>query len=324
MPKRSTPFQAIVHLVRQHVAQPGVTVTESKLLRDAVLGIEREVDIVVEGKFDGEPVIISLEVIEHTRPATLTWVEQIISKHRNLPTNRLLLVSKSGFTPNALAAVDREAGRVQALKPELITNDGQPVVKQLFIEAINYAPTGCKLHLHASDDEPIVVAGAPDTDVYDADGTPLGPLAYLVQEAINLDQVRLRLSFEAYKHPDKEQVKAFSLNLPIPQLAYYLQHTETGDLHLIEELEIWGDFAISRTEIALTLTNIGGRIYGAGGATIAGHPTVWVGTTDQAAQTTTISWQATDQQRALPRGRPIYFPGLFALFSSQTPQSSGT
>jgi hypothetical protein len=37
-------------LVRKHLAEPGATITESKLLRDS-LGIEREVDIVVEGQF---------------------------------------------------------------------------------------------------------------------------------------------------------------------------------------------------------------------------------------------------------------------------------
>ena len=81
MPKRSTPFQAVVRLVRQHFAQPGVTITESKELRDAVLGIDREVDIVIEGEFDGEPMVVSVEVIEHGRPATLPWVEQMLRKH---------------------------------------------------------------------------------------------------------------------------------------------------------------------------------------------------------------------------------------------------
>ena len=98
MPKRSTPFQAVVRLVRQHFAQPGVTITESKELRDDRLGIDREVDIVIEGELDGEPMVISVEVVEHGRPATLPWVEQMLRKHRNLPTNRLLLVSKSGFS----------------------------------------------------------------------------------------------------------------------------------------------------------------------------------------------------------------------------------
>jgi hypothetical protein len=68
---------------------------------------------------------------------------------------------------------------------------------------------------------------------------------------------------------------------------------ETGELHLIEELEIWGDVAVTQTGIPLTLTRLGGRVYGVAEAAIAGRQTVWVGTTDQQAHTTTISWQAT-------------------------------
>jgi hypothetical protein len=320
MPQRSTPFQAIVRLLRQHVAQPGVTVTESKFLRDVVLGIEREVDIVVEGEFDGEPVVVSLEVIEHSRPASLTWVEQMIGKHRNLPTNRLLLVSKSGFTRNALAAVDREAGRVQALRPELITRDGQPVVKSLFADAIKYAPTGCNLHVRFGGDERIVVRGTPPLDVYDKEGSLRGPLFHLVWETVCLDAVRRALSFEAHHRSDKDQVKAFSLGLSVPQLGYQLLRMETTELHLIERLEIWGEFAVSQTEIPLTLANLGGRIYGSGEAPIDGRPAVWVGTTDQAAQKTTISWQTTDGQEPPQRrglNRPTYFPELIDLFPMQ-------
>ncbi|MFJ7213736.1 hypothetical protein [Amycolatopsis sp. NPDC098790] len=55
MPKRPTPFQAIVHLARQQLAAQGATVTESQLLVDNVLGIEREVDVVIEGELDGDP-----------------------------------------------------------------------------------------------------------------------------------------------------------------------------------------------------------------------------------------------------------------------------
>lgn len=96
VPKRTTPFQMIVHAVREQTARPGLTVTESKELPDARLGIPREVDVVVEGPFDGEHVVTSLEVIEHSRPADLTWVQGQIEKHRTLPTNRLVLVSKKG------------------------------------------------------------------------------------------------------------------------------------------------------------------------------------------------------------------------------------
>jgi hypothetical protein len=74
VPKRTTPLQMMVHFVRQHTAAPGVTVTESKELPDARPGISpREVDVVVDGSFDGGPVVTSVEVIEHCRPASITW-----------------------------------------------------------------------------------------------------------------------------------------------------------------------------------------------------------------------------------------------------------
>jgi hypothetical protein len=323
MPKRSTPIQAIVRLVRQHFAQPGVTITESKELRDAVLGIDREVDIVIEGELDGEPMVISVEVIEHGRPATLPWVEQILRKHRNLPTNRLLLVSKSGFSPKAVAAVEHEAGRVQALTPEVIEVDGEVKVKSLFVDAINYSPTNCTVFVRPTR---IPVAGEPLIDIYSKEGDLLGPLAYLVQDALGLDEVRRRLSFIAHEHPEKDQVKAFSIGIAISQLDYYLRQNETGHLHLIEELEIWGDFSVSQTEVPLSLTRLGERIYGAAEAPIAGRPAVWVGTTDLAKQTTTISWQTTDSPTASPTPptglRPLQFPGLRTLFPS--PAATGT
>lgn len=143
MPKRSTPFQAIVRLVREHFAQSGVTITESKLLRDAVTGYKPEVDIVIEGELDGEPMVISVEVIEHSRKATIEWVHRMLRKHRDLPTNRLLLVSKSGFSRQALVAIEKEAGRVQALTPEIVEVDGEPVIKSLFVDQITTIPTGC-------------------------------------------------------------------------------------------------------------------------------------------------------------------------------------
>jgi hypothetical protein len=240
----------------------------------------------------------------------------MIQKHCNLPTNRLVLISKSGFSRTALAAVDRQAGRVQALTPEVIEVDGEAVVKRLYFETINYSPTRCNVHVRSKDD-PIVVLGQPDTDIYGEDGSLLGPLAYLVNEAIHLDPVSRELTFMAHNHPESDQVKTFSLGLPIRQLGYHLQHTETGDLHLIEGLEIWGNFAWAQTEIPLTLTNLGGRVYGATEVSIAGHPTVWVGTTNMAAQTTTISWTtpgAADPPRPPVPFQPTRFPDLLQLF----------
>jgi hypothetical protein len=318
MPKRTTPFQAMVRMVREHFAQPGVRITESKFLRDAVTGIEREVDVVIEGEFDGEPMVISAEVIEHKRPATLTWVEQMLRKHRDLATNRLLLVSKSGFSANALALIETEAGRAEALSPELVEVDGSAVVKRLYVDNVNYNPTRCIAHVQ-SGGERIAVEGEPLTDVYAADGTLLGPLSYLVQDAVNLEPVRHGLLMEAHKHPEKDKVKRFSLGFAMPQLGCHLKQVETGELHLIEDVEIWGDFSVYQTEVPLTLTKLGDAPTPLPKPPIAGRPAVWVGIPNPAAQTMTVTWQMTDagrppQQLIKLPVRPIHFRGLLDLF----------
>ncbi|GIF48190.1 hypothetical protein Afe04nite_27290 [Asanoa ferruginea] len=157
MPKRTTPFQAIVHLIRQHYAGPGVTVSESKLMCDPDLG-EREVDIVVEAEADGDAIVISYEVNQRSRRASVDWVEQQIDKHRRLPTHKLVLVSRAGFSRTALTRVALEHGRVEALTPEIVMVDGQQVIKRLYADSVNYTPTHYTLGVVRGEEEHVVQA----------------------------------------------------------------------------------------------------------------------------------------------------------------------
>src|SRR5580692_12426960 len=99
MPKRPTEFQRVVTLVRQH-ASAGSVITASKFLLDSK-GEKREVDICIEKSIDGVPVTISIECVEGKRPANVEWVERMKGKHDDLPTNVLILYSRSGFTKGA-------------------------------------------------------------------------------------------------------------------------------------------------------------------------------------------------------------------------------
>jgi hypothetical protein len=304
-----------------------VTVTESKYLYDSVSKAESEVDIVIEGEFDGEPMVISVEVTEHSRKAEPNWVRSMIDKHRGMPTNLLLLVSKSGFSATALRRVEAEAGNVQALTPEIIRVNGETAVKRLFVDTINYNPQGCKVHVRLDSNQQGTLTGEPLTDIYAADGTLLGPLAYLAQDTVNLDAIRKILLFKAHEHPEKSQVKAFLIGVPMPQLGYHIKRADTDELYLIEELEIWGDFAVSHSEVPLTFTRLGNRIYGAAEAPFVGRPAVWVGTTDTVIQTTKISWRITDKPPyPIPpaQTRPIHFSGLLNLAPSEASRDGGT
>lgn len=94
MPKRSTEFQQLIYLIH-HQLEKGAIVTESKMLRDRITGQEREVDIVIEVGTGNYTITIGVECVEPSRPATVEWIDKMSGKHQSLPTDKLVLVSKS-------------------------------------------------------------------------------------------------------------------------------------------------------------------------------------------------------------------------------------
>jgi len=318
MPARTTEFQTIVHFVRKHTADAGVTVTESKMLHDRHLDVDREVDIVIEGIFDGEPSVTSIEVIEHGRPAAVTWVEQQIAKHRYLPTNRLVLVSRSGYSKTALRAVAAEGGWVDALHPEIVTKDGEAVVKRLYADKIALKPTACRLFVVPPDGDPSVVRVDPDHMVFDGAGQPIDSTLGLAQEALRLDWVIKKFSMMAHSHPSREELKGFAVGLPLEELDLYLHHEESNEFHRIAQVELTGEFEFTQDEMAFAVAKIGGRVYGSGRGPLLGRDAVWVGTTDDDSKETTISWQALDatdvERSAAAKAEPgLSFPGLLEI-----------
>ena len=71
-------------------------------------GASREVDVVIRSEIAGYETIVAVEATDRRRPADRTWVEQVVAKHRYLPTSLLVLVSRSGFTKTALEHAERE------------------------------------------------------------------------------------------------------------------------------------------------------------------------------------------------------------------------
>jgi hypothetical protein len=318
MPARTTEFQTIVHFVRKHTADAGVTVTESKMLHDRHLDVDREVDIVIEGIFDGEPSVTSIEVIEHSRPAAVTWVEQQIAKHRYLPTNRLVLVSRSGYSKTALRAVAAEGGWVDALHPEIVTKDGEALVKRLYADKIELRPRSCRLLVVPPDSDPKFVRVDTDHMIFDGAGQPIDSTLRLAQEALRLNWLIMKFSMSAHNHPSREELKGFTVGLPLEELDLYLHHEESNEFHRIAQVELTGEFEFIQNEMAFTVAKIGGRVYGSGRGPLLGRNAVWVGTTDDDMQETTISWKALDaadgeRTVAAKAESGLSFPGLLEI-----------
>lgn len=100
MPKRTNEFQRLVTLINGCVRNAG-KVTESAFLVDRTSDAQREVDILISSEIADYPVNISVEVRDRARKADVAWVEEMYAKHSHLPTDKLVLVSRRGFSKAA-------------------------------------------------------------------------------------------------------------------------------------------------------------------------------------------------------------------------------
>jgi Restriction endonuclease len=112
MPKRSNSFQQLIYSIQHNISNDSV-VNESEFLIDRQTNGEVEVDIVIETVVNDISLIISIEVRDRKRPATVEWIRECIGKHATLPTNKLVLVSSSGFTK--AASKKAEENSIEAL-----------------------------------------------------------------------------------------------------------------------------------------------------------------------------------------------------------------
>ncbi len=64
-------------------------------------GQSREVDILIETSSGDHPIRIGVECRDHGQKCDVTWIEQLEGKYRDLPIDKVIAVSKSGFTKGA-------------------------------------------------------------------------------------------------------------------------------------------------------------------------------------------------------------------------------
>jgi hypothetical protein len=101
MPKRSNKFQKLITAIHACIAND-ISVEESAFLVDRETGEKREVDILLKSQLGDYSVVLSVEVNDRSRRAGSGWVEEMAAKHQALLTNKLVLVSRSGFTKPAM------------------------------------------------------------------------------------------------------------------------------------------------------------------------------------------------------------------------------
>ena len=104
MPKRSNQFQKLIKFITDQLVPEGATVEESVELEE--MGVDnsskREVDILIQYDIGIAPIRIAIECRDRTRKDDITWIDGIAGKYKNLPVNKVIAISNSGFSSTAL------------------------------------------------------------------------------------------------------------------------------------------------------------------------------------------------------------------------------
>jgi hypothetical protein len=114
------------NLIGENQLADTATVEESVLFTDNLTKKDVEVDIVIRQTVNGIPICIGIECTSGGRRATVEWVRGMVGKHQTIPVDKTILVSRSGFTRQAIERA--EAENILPLTLEQATNRGNNAV----------------------------------------------------------------------------------------------------------------------------------------------------------------------------------------------------
>lgn len=271
VPRRSNLFQEVVAIIYRHLAD-GEEPKESEVLLNRVTGRKREVDVVLRSSADGHEFVIGVEAASRGRrrllsgrkskPISVEWVEQMIGKHKNLPTDKVILVSESGFTAQAYELAIAE--NMVPISPEML-GEGDPTfrivnsVRSLWPKQVDLTPESYRVWVEVPGEGIKWWDAPPNMDVFAADGSSF-VLIQLVQALIHgawdqiIDQIGLADIAEDLETTAEMQVgPEWTIKIGEETHSLYVRPAggEATELHRIDGLQITAKAVIRVTEIEL-------------------------------------------------------------------------
>jgi len=100
-------FEKIVRDLEELLGDLNLEVKSPDKLFDYASENYREVDISIKGKLGTHPILIVIECRDWGRPQNVTWIEQLKTKRDGIRANKMIAVSTSGFSPNAVTLAEK-------------------------------------------------------------------------------------------------------------------------------------------------------------------------------------------------------------------------
>ncbi|WP_334188927.1 hypothetical protein [Noviherbaspirillum sp.] len=190
MPQRSNTFQRLALLVHERLGKDWI-VEESHMFTDLVTGELREVDIVAQTMVGTYPIFLSIECRDQSRPADVLWIEGVAKKHEHLPTSKLVLWSRSGFTKSA--ALKAQALKIEAIsQAEAAQADWVRLARELIGGQVQHVRPSYNafIDVDSQEGEPRRLEQVENAAWFNFDGIQVGTVRALIQYIANNNQTR--------------------------------------------------------------------------------------------------------------------------------------
>jgi hypothetical protein len=275
MPPRANLFQDVVAIVQRSMGGTA-SVEESAMLRSRATGDLREVDVVVRSTIAGHDVSIGVEASRTGRRRSVEWVEQLISKHSELPTDKLILVSAAGVSKAARRLADAKGVVVivgEDMTDDDVTHDVINKLRSIWPRTIRIEFLSCELVVQGPASQ-IVIREAPfDFNIVSPAGREIGHLQYTLTGIVEDNWPLVIHQLEAY---GIEETAIRDLDMQVqnplatlngvqgPICLHWTSDEGVEEYHPIISLAVKGKCHISVQEIELAHIRLGevGVAYG--------------------------------------------------------------
>jgi hypothetical protein len=290
VPQRTNTFQQVVAILHQHLADDSASVEESAFLVNRVTGKPREVDVVIRSTVAGQEMIVGVEAT--MKRGDSPWVEGIIGKHADLPTDRLVLVAERGFSRPARVYAKRKG--VALIEPADLAGD-DPARRlaaefhRVWPKGVSMTPDSCRMLVRKPDGTSLRVKDmAMDTNVYGASESYLMTVAELFAKEFEdrfldaCEQMGLQEITE-----DLDRFFIFRIGEPgaalrrrergrLGPLSLRWEQSSPPEFHVIEVADFRGRAIINVSQFDFTFRRFGEHLVGHAAGCFAGREALMV------------------------------------------------
>jgi hypothetical protein len=101
MSRKGRAFEELIKELEE-LGTVGLQITSPDFIKDNITGQFREVDISIRGLIGSHNILIVIECRDRKSKQGIEWIEQISEKTKDIGANKVIAVSSSGFTKNAI------------------------------------------------------------------------------------------------------------------------------------------------------------------------------------------------------------------------------